>query len=66
MPSYLVLFVTTFDLIESGDLQGPKWTTSSQNLLTFLDSLIPQTITQNTFRPETITYLIKLDLQYLI
>jgi len=66
MASYLVCFVTNLDLIDSEDLQGPMWTTSSQNLLTFLDNLILRTITQNTCRPETIAYLIKLGLQYLI
>ena len=42
MASYLVRFVTNLDPNGYGDLQWPMWTSS---LLTFLDGLIPQTIT---------------------
>jgi len=40
------------------------WTTTSPNLLTFLDGLIPQQITQDTYRAEAIAYLIGVYLQY--
>lgn len=64
MASYLVRFVTNLDPNGPGDLQWPMWTTSSPNLLTFLDGVIPQTITQDTYRAEAIAYLIDLALQY--
>jgi len=64
MASYLVRFVTNLDPNGSGDLEWPKWTSSSPNLLTFLDGLIPQTITQDTYRAEAIAYLMDRELLY--
>ena len=64
MASYLVRFVTNLDPNGAGDLEWPMWTTSSPNLLTFLDGSIPQNITQDTYRADAINYLINVYLQY--
>ncbi|OAX38437.1 alpha beta-hydrolase [Rhizopogon vinicolor AM-OR11-026] len=64
MASYLVRFVTNLDPNGSGTLAWPKWTTSAPNLLTFLDGLIPQEITQDTYRADAIAYMINVNLNY--
>lgn len=64
MASYLVRFVTNLDPNGSGDLEWPMWTSSSPNLLTFLDGLIPQAITQDTYRAEEMAYLNSVSLQH--
>ncbi|OAX31729.1 hypothetical protein K503DRAFT_703260, partial [Rhizopogon vinicolor AM-OR11-026] len=65
LASYLVRFVTNLDPNGSGTLAWPKWTTSSPNLLTFLDGLITQQITQDTYRAEAIAFMINVNLIYL-
>ncbi|KAK0201482.1 carotenoid ester lipase precursor [Desarmillaria ectypa] len=45
MADYLIHFAATLNPSES-----PQWTNRSPNLLTFNDSLLPVTITQDTFR----------------
>jgi len=60
MASYLVRFVSNLDPNGSGDLEWPMWTTNSPNLLTFLDGLTPQEITQDTYRAEAMAYVRKL------
>ncbi|OAX36717.1 alpha/beta-hydrolase [Rhizopogon vinicolor AM-OR11-026] len=64
MASYLVRFVTNLDPNGSGTLAWPTWTTSSPNLLTFLDGQTPQQITQDTYRADAITYMINMNLEY--
>ncbi|OJA18273.1 hypothetical protein AZE42_04997 [Rhizopogon vesiculosus] len=64
MTTYLVRFVTNLDPNGSGTLAWPKWTTSSPNLLTFLDGLFPQTITQDTYRSTAIADMINMNLNY--
>ncbi|KAG0703413.1 Alpha/Beta hydrolase protein [Suillus ampliporus] len=61
MTSRLVRFVATLDPNGAGDLEWPKWTSSSPNLLAFLDGLIPQEITQDTHRAEAMAYLIEMN-----
>ncbi|KAG0694304.1 Alpha/Beta hydrolase protein [Suillus ampliporus] len=59
MASRLVRFVAELDPNDPGDLvQWPKWNTSSRNLLTFLDGLNPQNITQDTYRAGAMACLI--------
>ncbi|KAG1727058.1 Alpha/Beta hydrolase protein [Suillus paluster] len=65
MTSYLVRFVTNLDPNGAGQLQWPTWTSNSPNLLTFLDGLIPQQITQDTYRADAMTYLTNMVMQYL-
>ncbi|OJA15469.1 hypothetical protein AZE42_10478, partial [Rhizopogon vesiculosus] len=64
MASYLVRFVTNLDPNGSGTLAWPTWTTSSPNLLTFLDGQTTQQITQDTYRSDAITYMINMNLEY--
>ena len=64
MASYLVRFVTNLDPNGAGTLSWPKWTTSSPNLLTFLDGSIPQNITQDTYRADAIAFLSTMNLAY--
>ncbi|KAG2125805.1 Alpha/Beta hydrolase protein [Suillus clintonianus] len=64
MASYLVRFVNNLDPNGVGDLTWPKWTSNSPNLLTFLDGLIPQEITQDTYRAEEMAYMTNMSLQY--
>ncbi|OAX36715.1 alpha/beta-hydrolase [Rhizopogon vinicolor AM-OR11-026] len=64
MASYLVRFVTNLDPNGSGTLSWPTWTTSSPNLLTFLDGQTPQQITQDTYRVDAIAYMINVNLNY--
>ncbi|KAG0698814.1 Alpha/Beta hydrolase protein [Suillus ampliporus] len=64
MASRLVRFVASLDPNDAGDLEWPKWTSSSPNLLTFLDGSIPQEITQDTYRAEEMAYLTEVFLQY--
>jgi hypothetical protein len=54
MVSYLVRFVAHLDQNGFGDLTWPMWASGPPNLLTFLDGLIPQTITQDTYRAEQV------------
>ncbi|KAG0695870.1 Alpha/Beta hydrolase protein [Suillus ampliporus] len=64
MASRLLRFVTTLDPNGVGDLEWPMWTSSSPNLLTFLDGPIPQVITQDIYRTQEMAYLHHLYLKY--
>ncbi|OJA18272.1 hypothetical protein AZE42_04996 [Rhizopogon vesiculosus] len=64
MTEYLVQFVTNLDPNGAGNLEWPQWTTSAPNLLTFLDGLIPQQLTQDTYRADAIAYMIDVNLNY--
>ncbi|KAK0487104.1 carotenoid ester lipase precursor [Armillaria novae-zelandiae] len=52
MADYLIRFVATSNPSGSTGIQWPQWTTTSPNLLTFNDGLLPLTITQDTFRSD--------------
>ncbi|KAG0695871.1 Alpha/Beta hydrolase protein [Suillus ampliporus] len=60
----LLRFVTNLDPNGVGDIQWPMWTSSSPNLLTYLDGLVPQTITQDTYRVDGMAYLNQLYTRY--
>jgi carboxylesterase type B len=64
MTEYLVRFVANLDPNGAGTLSWPMWTTNSPNLLTFLDGLIPQQITQDTYRADAIAYMNSVNLAY--
>ncbi|KAI0044198.1 carotenoid ester lipase precursor [Auriscalpium vulgare] len=64
MTDYLVRFATNLDPNGGSNLNWPKYTTASPNLLTFLDGLVPQTITPDTYRADGFTYLTQLSLQH--
>ncbi|KAG0699983.1 Alpha/Beta hydrolase protein [Suillus ampliporus] len=61
MAARLVRFVATLDPNGPGDLEWPKWTSSSPNLLTFLDGAVPQEIIQDTHRAEAMAYLTQMN-----
>lgn len=62
----IIHFTVSLDA-NAGEGQGidwPKYDMTGRNLLTFLDGLIPQTITKDTYRKEGLDYLTSLNLQY--
>lgn len=61
--SYLVHFANHLDPNGPGaGINWPEWSTSSPNLLTFLDGLIPLTITQDTYRQAAMDAVTKVTL----
>jgi len=65
LTTYLVQFANSLNPNGDADLLSwPQYTTSSPQLLTLLDGLIPLTITQDTYRAEGFTYLTNLSLKY--
>lgn len=63
---YVIRFTVNLDPnVGAGKgINWPKYDTTGRNLLTFLDGLIPQTITKDTYRKEGFDYLTSLSLQY--
>ncbi|KAG0697428.1 Alpha/Beta hydrolase protein [Suillus ampliporus] len=67
MSSRLLRFATYLDPnggFDPLDIHWPKWTSSSPNLLTYIDGPIRQVITKDTFRAEAISYLIEENRKY--
>lgn len=62
MKDYLVRFVANLDPNGSTGINWPKYTTESPNLLTFLDGLIPLTVTKDDYRKDAIAYITKVTL----
>ena len=62
MAVYLINFINKLDPNASGLLSWPKYTTSSPQLLTFIDGLIPLIITEDTFRQDGMNLLTQLSL----
>ena len=62
MTSYLVRFVANLDpnVGESIDLYWPQYDATNQVMLEFLDGLVPQTLTTDTYRAEEMAYLTSL------
>jgi acetylcholinesterase len=63
---YIVRFTVNLDpnVGNGKGITWPKYNTSSRQLVTFLDGLIPQTITTDTYRQDGISYLTTLSLAY--
>ncbi|KAG0698057.1 Alpha/Beta hydrolase protein [Suillus ampliporus] len=62
MSSRLLRFATYLDPnggsdLELFDIPWPKWTSSSRDLLTYVDGPIPQWIEKDTYRADAISYL---------
>lgn len=60
MASYLVRFVTNLDpnVGESTDLYWPPYdATTNETMLAFLDGLVTQALTTDTYRAEAMAYL---------
>ncbi|KAF9234882.1 Alpha/Beta hydrolase protein [Melanogaster broomeanus] len=64
LTAYLVRFVANLDPNGDSDLYWPQYTTAEPNMLELLDRVIPQALTQDTYRAEAIEYLINLTLEY--
>ncbi|KAF8838648.1 alpha/beta-hydrolase [Paxillus ammoniavirescens] len=64
MASYLVRFVSNLDPNGGTDLYWPEYTTADPNMLEFLDGLISQALTQDTYRVEAIAFLTNVSLAY--
>lgn len=65
LTTYLVQFANNLNPNgAAGLLQWPQYTTSSPQLLTLQDGLVPLTITQDTYRTEGFDYLTNLSLKY--
>lgn len=64
MTDYLVNFVNNLNPNGPGLLHWPAYSTSSPQLLTFLDGFKPQDITQDTFRADSMDFLTSLSLAH--
>ncbi len=64
MTDYLVNFVNNLDPNGKTGISWPKYTTSSPNLLTFLDGVTPLTITKDNYRVDGFNLLTKLSLEF--
>ena len=64
MADYLINFVNHLDPNGNTVPSWPKYTTSSPNLLTFLDGLIPITITHDDYRVDAMNLITELSLQF--
>jgi acetylcholinesterase len=65
LTDFLVNFVNNLDPNGAGGhLDWPAYTKDSPNLMTFLDGLVPEIITQDTYREEQMAYLTQLSLAH--
>lgn len=62
LTDYIIHFVNNLDPNGASVPEWPQYTTSSPQLLTLLDGLIPSIITQDTYRAEPIAFLQQLAL----
>ena len=60
----LIHFVNKLDPNGPTQLSWPKYDTSSVQLMTFLDGLIPKTISKDTYRQQAMGYAMQLGLKY--
>ena len=60
MADFLINFVNNLDPNGKTGISWPKYTTSSPQLLTFLDGLTPLTITNDDYRVDGLNFLTKL------
>lgn len=64
MTEYLIRFAAKLDPNGGILLNWPKYTTDSPKLLTFLDGLVPETLTDDTFRVDGFNVLTELSLEH--
>ena len=66
LTDYIIRFTTNLDPnVGAGNgATWPKYDTTSRSVMTFLDGLIPQAITQDTYRKDGMAYLTNLSLSY--
>ncbi|KAI0322091.1 carotenoid ester lipase precursor [Amylostereum chailletii] len=64
MAAYLIRFATNLDPNGGNNLAWPKYTTGSPKQLTFLDGLIPEVLTDDTYRTQGFNVLTTLSGKY--
>ena len=64
MADFLINFVNNLDPNGKTIISWPKYTTSSPKLLTLLDGVTPQTITNDDFRVDAMNLITNLSLQF--
>jgi acetylcholinesterase len=64
MTDFLVRFAATLDPNGKTGIRWPQYTTSSPQLLTFLDGDTPLAITQDTYRVREMSFLTNLSLAF--
>ncbi|PPQ91064.1 hypothetical protein CVT25_014732 [Psilocybe cyanescens] len=64
LTNYLVRFVNTLNPNGFGNVLWPQYTLQSPQMLTFLDGIIPTTITMDTFRQNQMVFLNNLTLAH--
>ncbi|KAJ7480554.1 carotenoid ester lipase precursor [Mycena latifolia] len=64
LTDYLINFATTLNPNGKTVPNWPAYTTASPNMMTFLDGLIPTTISQDTYRAAGMAFLTNITLQF--
>ncbi|KAI0265664.1 carotenoid ester lipase precursor [Gloeopeniophorella convolvens] len=64
LTDYLIQFATNLNPNGGSSPHWPQYTTASPQLMTFLDGLIPTTITQDTYRADQFNFLTQLSLEF--
>ncbi|KAJ7119783.1 Alpha/Beta hydrolase protein [Mycena epipterygia] len=64
LTDYLINFATSLNPNGNTVPSWPAYTTATPNMMTFLDGLIPTTITQDTYRKEAMQFLTNVTLQF--
>ncbi|KAJ6554988.1 Alpha/Beta hydrolase protein [Mycena vulgaris] len=64
LTDYLINFAATLDPNGKTVPNWPAYTTANPNMMTFLDGLIPTTITQDTYRAAGMAFLTNITLQF--
>ncbi|KAJ7713004.1 Alpha/Beta hydrolase protein [Mycena metata] len=64
LTDYLINFVTTLNPNGKTVPNWPAYTTATPNMMTFLDGLIPTTITQDTYRAAGMQFLTNITLEF--
>jgi len=64
MADYLIRFVNDLNPNGKTGIQWPKYTSANTNMLTFLDGLVPLTITKDDYRVKEMNKLKEILLKY--
>jgi carboxylesterase type B len=64
LTDYLINFATNLNPNGKTVPNWPAYTTAAPNMMTFLDGLIPTTISQDTYRAAEMQFLTNLTLQF--
>lgn len=64
LQDYLINFAYHLNPNGQTQINWPKWTSTSPNLITFLDGLTPVVVTQDTFRTREMEGITKLTMKF--